>query len=281
MEQHIYEQRQIAFQGFYYLPLFYLIPYDIAHKRKLADFPRDPYVVVTDETWRGIYHSLRFQVTVTDTWAWMMWQCLGIRGGIDNYSHNDPIIRMVYELGMWVWLLSEMGITTEFLASYPPDMAIPFLTMEQAAHNCDRFAEYFWNHPELKMREVYEIVRTHRDHRDYSGMRSHVKIDFRRKYYHTRTKIKIESIISGYDDEGDEEIVYAPYQPDEFAEVELRMWFAGFLKHLNAKDNEIIRLLEEGYTQEEIAVRLGYSSHSGVSKRIKFIRNEFEKFRQK
>ena len=277
MEQSIFEYRRRAFKGFHYLPLYYLIPDEIARKRKIADFPRDPYIAVTNPKWREVYNSRHFQITLMDTWAWMMWQCLGIKGGIDNYSSNDPIVRMVCEISMWAWLLAERGITPDFLASFPPGEEMPFLTMEQSAHNCDQIAKYFWEHPALKMKEVREIVKQHRDHRDYSSMPSHVKMDFHRSYYHTRAKTKVEPII--FNDDG-EENVYAPYEPSEFAEVETRIWFDGFLKRLNEKDREIVRLLEEGYTQEEISEMLGYSNHSGVCKRIKFIRKEFEKFRK-
>ena len=190
MEQNNYEQRRQVFRGYYYLPLFYLIPYEIAQKRKLDDFPRDPYIVVTDEKWRGVYNSRHFQVTLMDTFGWMMWQCLGIKGGIDNYSANDPFVRMVFELPMWAWLLAEIDITTDFLAEQPPDKEIEFLTMEESTRICDHLANAFWNHPDLKMRKIWEIVKTHRDHQDYSDMASHVKMDFHRSYYHTRAKMK-------------------------------------------------------------------------------------------
>ena len=87
--------------------------------------------------------------------------------------------------------------------------------------------------------------------------------------------MKTESL---HDDSGD--AVYAPYIPNEFAEVELRIWFGGFLERLDEKDQKIIQLLEEGYTQAEIAQMLGYANQGGVSKRVKFIRGEFEKFRR-
>ena len=275
------EQRKQAFKEFQYLPLFYLIPDEIAAKRGFADFPRRPIEVVTNQKWRDVYHSKQFQINLLDTWGWMMWQCLGIRGGIDNYSKNDPFVIMALSLPMWAWLLAEQGINTDLLADLSLSGAnMPFLTMEQAAHNCDQIAKRFWNHPILKMQEVWEIVKTHRDHRDYSSMSSHVKMDFHRQYYHTRAKTKVEPIIDEYGENGEEEVIYAPYTPNEFANLEFRMWFDGFLKRLNDKDKKIISLLEQGYTQEEIAEMLGYSNHSGVSKRIKFIRNEYVKFKR-
>jgi DNA-binding NarL/FixJ family response regulator len=268
------------FKDMYFLPIVYLIPDKIAEKRGFADFPRDPYVAATDEKWLEIYHSKQFQVTLLDTWAWMMWQSLGIRGGIDNYSIRNPITRMVYDLGMWVWLLSEIGINTDMLAKYPHGKEIPYLTMEEAAVNCDSFANVFWNHPDLKMREVWEIVKTHRAHGDYSSMPSHAKIDFHRHYYHTRADTKVVPVTNSNDDNDDERTVYAPYTPSEFAEVETQMWFDEFLEQLNEKDQKIVKLLEQGYTQEEIGQMLGYANHSGVSKRVQYIRTAFLDFKK-
>ena len=281
MEQHyqqVMAERQKMFREFIYLPIFYLIPDEIAIKRKLADFPRDPNMVVYNDHWREVYHSKHFQVMLLDTWGWMMWQSLGIRGGVDNYSKNDPFVQMVFAIPMWAWLVDEMGITTDYLASLAPGTEIPFLTMEQAAHNCDQIAKRFWNHPFLKMREVWDVVKNHRDHRDYSNRMSHAKMDFHRQYYHTRAKTKVEPIIGEYGEDGEEEVIHAPYTPNEYAEVETRIWFDRFLQLLNDKDRQIVKLLEEGYTQEEIGKILGYSNHSGVAKRIKYIRAIFEDF---
>jgi len=277
--QLIQEERRKEFAKLRYLPLFYLIPDEIAIKRKLADFPRDPNMVFLDRKWNEVYHSKHFQVMLLDIWGWMMWQSLGIRGGVDNYSKNDPFVQMVFMIPMWAWLIDEMGITTDYLASLAPGTEIPFLTMEQAAHNCDQIAKRFWNHPTLKMREVWEVVKNHRDHKDYSHQASHVKMDFHRQYYHTRAKTKTVPIIGAYGEDGEEEIIHAPYTQNEYAEVETKIWFQGFLDLLNEKDRQIIRLLEQGYTQEEIGKILGYSNHSGVTKRIKYIRKLFEKFR--
>ena len=277
--QQIYEQRRQLFSEFSYLPLFYLIPEEIAIKRKLADFPRDPNIVVMDEYWRSVYFSKHFQVMLLDTWGWMMWQSLGIRGGVDNYSKNDPFVQMTFSLPMWAWLIAEMGIHTDMLSSHAYGTEIPFPPMEHVIHNCDQIARRFWNHPVLKMREVWEVVKNHRDHKDYSNQMSHVKMDFHRQYYHTRAKTKTVPIIGAYGEDGEEEVIHAPYTQNEYAEVETKLWFQGFLDLLNEKDRQIVSLLEQGYTQEEIGQMLGYSNHSGVTKRIKHIRKIFVKFR--
>ena len=130
MEQEILEHRKRTLKDFPYLPLFYLIPDEIAQKRKLESFPRDPYVAATTPEWIAAYHSKWFQVMVLDTWGWMMWQCLGIRGGVDNDSKNDPFVLMTFSLPMWAALLAEQGIHTNFLALHFCGTEIPFPSME-------------------------------------------------------------------------------------------------------------------------------------------------------
>lgn len=273
MEQEIFEQRRRALKDFKYLPLFYLIPDEIAQKRNLDRFPRDPYVVATSPEWIEVYNSKWFQVSLLDTWGWMMWQCLGIRGGVDNYSKNDPFVLMTFSLPMWAALLAEQGINTDFLALNFCGTEIEFPSMETAAHNCGQIAKRFWAHPALKMQEVYEIVKTHRAHRDYSGMNSHVKMDFKRSYYHTRAETQVIP-----DTDKDGEPIYAPYYPNDYADAETRIWFEGFLAGLKERDRQIARLLADEYTQKEIAAILGYSGHSGVCKRIDFIRKRLREY---
>ena len=275
MTDQSYEERREALKPYRYLPLFYLLPDEIATARTLDTFPRNPYKVISNKHWHDFYHGKYFQSRLMDGWGWMMWQGLGIKGGVESYSIRDPFAVLVFSLPMWAALLAEMGIDTDLLAAYPPDKDIPFLTMKQAAYNVAGLANRFWEHPTLRMREIFEVVNSHRDFEDFSAVNSHVKTDFYRKWYHTRAKMKTESL---HDDSGD--AVYAPYIPNEFAEVELRIWFGGFLERLDEKDQKIIQLLEEGYTQEEIAKMLGYANQGGVSKRVKFIRGEFEKFRR-
>ena len=133
MEHIVFEHRRRMFEGMHYLPIVYLIPDEIAEKRDFADFPRDPYIAATEDKWWDVYNSKHFQMNLMDTISWMMWQHLGIRGGIENYSIRNPISIMVYDLGMWVWLLSELGIDLDELASLPHGEEIPLLTMDKSA----------------------------------------------------------------------------------------------------------------------------------------------------
>ena len=48
-------------------------------------------------------------------------------------------------------------------------------------------------------------------------------------------------------------------------------------KTLSSTDKEIYYLSEKGLTQKEIADRLGYKTHSAVSKRMKIMNKDFKK----
>jgi len=64
MNQSTFEQRSTILKDFIYLPLFYMIPDEIAVTRKLDTFPRNPNIVVSTPQWREVYHSKWFQVTL-------------------------------------------------------------------------------------------------------------------------------------------------------------------------------------------------------------------------
>ena len=258
------QERHAALQEFTLLPMFYLLHDKLLAKRKLTDFPRRPIIVATDEKWRKFYYDDKFRAPFMDAWGWLIWQGLNIPSGIDSFSIKDPFVQIAYNLPFWAAFVAEMGVSIEHLALFPEELDMPLLNEEQAINNIAKIGYRFWHHPALKMSEVRKIVEEHRAHEDFSARGSHIKIDFYRKYYHTRSKW-IKHIY--LEDETDDTITYG-YHPNEFAEAEYRMWLEPFLKKRDEKDRRIIELLEYGYTQVEIAAMLGYANHSGVSKRI-------------
>ena len=52
-------------------------------------------------------------------------------------------------------------------------------------------------------------------------------------------------------------------------EVEARVDVNKFLSKIKDKDKQILQMRAEGYTNQEIADRLGYKTHSAIVKRIK------------
>lgn len=108
---------------------------------------------------------------------------------------------------------------------------------------------------------------------------NHVNIDFRRQWYHLRTKIGAMLSLSDFPDaeyeDSDEAIASsmaksASERADEDTKYEKLL--QAFCASLNDDiDSQIVYMCDEGLTQKEMAQRLGYANHSAVSKRIKKI----------
>jgi len=71
----------IRFRGHEPLMMFYLLPEEVVARTGLTDFPREPHKILDDPHWREVYESDYFQLALCDTWAWLVWDYLGIRGG--------------------------------------------------------------------------------------------------------------------------------------------------------------------------------------------------------
>ena len=277
MNEETYRYRQSMLREFTFLPLFYLIPKEFLEKRGLGGYPRDPMEFAENPEWTAAYYSKVFQVQLMDIWAQMMWQALGIRGGFDCYSTNDPFVRMAVDLPFWAALSEKLGMSTDLLAMLPEKIQATHFTQGQASQHCAAMAAYLWALPQLNLSKIREVVETHRSHDDYANRYSNIKVDFYRKYYHTRSKwaktVPLE-------EETDDTTIYG-HTPNQFAEAEYTMWLDSFCKRLNKKDAQIVHLLNQGYTQQEIADILGYANHSGVSKRIsKYIRPAMTQYRK-
>ena len=117
---------------------------------------------------------------------------------------------------------------------------------------------------------------------DFDYRDSNQKIDFYRKWYHTRSK-KAEFSLEGYkeylmeayDDDGWE----VPDPVSDFEdEVVENVDVQRFMATLSEKDRNILQLRQDGYTLQEIADKLEYKTHSAVLKRINKIGRQYEKY---
>lgn len=94
------------------------------------------------------------------------------------------------------------------------------------------------------------------------------KMDHYKKYYHTRAKIKVNSldefIENGNDAVGETNVEFT---------TDMRMLIKKLIAESSEQEREIIFLLSQGYNQSEIAKRLGISQ-STISRKI----SKFKKF---
>ena len=127
---------------------------------------------------------------------------------------------------------------------------------------------------------IFGISRKVPQHEDFTEKLSQDKINFYNKWTHAKTKLGAPLLFSELSEDEATNIEGAKMFFANDPEEERRYIFLRdeFAKTLNSTDREIYYLLEKGITQKEIAKRLGYKTHSAVSKRMKIMNKDFKKF---
>ncbi len=124
--------------------------------------------------------------------------------------------------------------------------------------------------------EIMQITKKHGAHEDFnpSVQNNHDRIDFERKWNHTRTKL---GRMLSFDvlDPDDESLAYYDDEPmdDEAALVDLTKRFLASLD--DETDRDIVLFKLKGKTQSEIAETLGFSQ-GAIAKRLKKIKAKFD-----
>lgn len=128
--------------------------------------------------------------------------------------------------------------------------------------------------------EIFGISKKIPQHEDFSEQLNQDKINFYNKWTHCKTKLGAPLFFSELSEDESTNIegvknFFANDPAEEQRYIFLRDEFA---KTLNSTDKEIYYLSEKGLTQKEIADRLGYKTHSAISKRMKIMNKDFKKF---
>ncbi|MBE6774475.1 MAG: hypothetical protein E7544_09695 [Ruminococcaceae bacterium] len=124
--------------------------------------------------------------------------------------------------------------------------------------------------------ELVELQKSIATHEDFSEtvVQNFSKIDFDRKWTHSRSAagaaLSLDGLIEAFQDA-------IPVEPLDNAteEVELIDLERKVLENINETDKEIYLLKKQGYSQNEIAEKLGFKSASAVSKRLANIKQNF------
>lgn len=118
--------------------------------------------------------------------------------------------------------------------------------------------------PELV--ELQKSMATHEDFNE-SVVQNFSKIDFDRKWTHSRSEAGATLSLEGLIDAFQDAIPVEPVDNSE-EEVELIDFERKMLEKLNETDKEIYLLKKQGYSQNEIAEKIGFKNSSAVSKRL-------------
>lgn len=105
-----------------------------------------------------------------------------------------------------------------------------------------------------------------------SKVLNYPKMDHDKKWNHTRTKIKMESLEEISERSPNSEPPQIPDRTNVEATADIHILIEQLIDSATEQEREIVRLLSEGYNQSEIARKLGVSQ-STISRKIKKFKN--------
>ena len=267
------------------IPAFYFIPKSILDKcgSELNSIPRNPHRLLHDWNAIAMVESDLFLLAIIDAYSFMVWPFMGLGAKREIYSGYEPSWIYAHAAPYWIQELQEEKIlptAKELLKNGGVDETFGYVSEEEIS---DLFS---WLVPQTmarhNMNAVIDTAKEFRCFEDFDYRNSRQKIDFYRKWYHTRAKISVESLDElkeRYAENNDGMDWDIPDDRSDMNRTVLEpMAVNEFLSSLSKTDRQILTMRMEGSTLEEIAEKLGFKTHSAVYKRIRKIGLAYEKF---
>lgn len=268
-----------------YIPAFYFIPKEAMTKlpKELQELPRNPWFIFRDWDAIKIVESDLFLELMMDGYACLTWPYLGIGGDMEAYSGYDPAYAIAHSCGIWVETMTNLGIiptTNELLKKATPWEQwgyVPVAETQWTMRRVVRAAMHRYN-----LQALLDTVKQNRCAEDFDDRYSTQKIDFIRKWYHTRTKhpqVSLDEFQQAYAEEHNDTWWDVPDTQQDMEQTVVDCADADlFIQALDSKDLEILQLRNKGHSLEEIAQMLGYKTHSAVLKRIQKLGEKYQEF---
>lgn len=256
-----------------FLPVFYLFPQELLNSTEFRNFPRNPYTIRNDPKWMKLYRSGKFIETMADGTANMVWRHFGIKAAMESFSGYHPFWVLARMTATWALVAEKFGYNTYSMGMASKTFEYPVRTWENAN---DRFRQFVERAFQLwPLADWLDAVKQMPCHEDYepSRPRSKARIDFHRKWYHSRSITKVAYI--GQIEKWEE--LEAPcIMPGILADFQID--YKDFKQTLSETDQNILEWLLRGYTQAEIANALGFANHSPVCKRLQRIKKKYREY---
>lgn len=213
-----------------------------------------------------------------DAVASVVFPHLGFGGWKEHYTANSPAWRLSYALPLWAKGVERVwGWGVQKLFRLPPNFLIPFFEADDVQAMMKQVVEQTIG--EQGWGPILEAVREMPCDEDFEKWDTHVRKDFLRKWYHTRSKrVRTVSLEACMEDK-DNKIHFLPAPEGDVAEKAAEKDFCNRFKAvLPERDRTILQLRVEGYGYQEIADKLGYKTHSAVIKRMEAIKKRFVRY---
>ena len=275
-----------------WLTLFYQLPREILDKRsEYYLIPRCPYEVLRTDKYDELINQDRFLELIWDSYAWAIWNNFQVPKrdgtyrdipGLDRfYSGDYPLWRLAYYcVALMRMKFQKIGLGFQELYNMPPGIEVPFLSYQHwwnlVGNSLDLIIE------ENYLQPVIDEIWRNRTLEDYSEYYSRVKKAFEAQWYHTRTNVgrnmmSLEQLMEPESEYGPLKDIDVAFE-DFVEDLVNRVWSDTFLAALPDRDREILKLKLEGYTDQEIAEKVSFKTHSAVVKRLKKIRGALDQF---
>lgn len=263
-----------------YLPFMYFLPQDVIAKYPtLRSLPRCLGEVSRSETLIDIVYSDQFLNEIADATSALAFPHFGFGGWKEHYTGYCPVWQLSYALPLWTKLLEEeTGWGIQQLLQIPSTDVIPFFELEFITKVMERIVKR--GIEQENWQPILDAVKEMPCDEDFERWKTKVRIDFIRKWYHTRSKrVKTISLDECLEDDEEHGVLYVEDKSAYFEDNVIAEDFCQrFKARLSDKDLMILKLRVMGFTYKDIAERLGYKNHSGVIKRITAITKEFTKY---
>ena len=274
-----------------WLRMFYALPRELVEKRPAyLDLPRNIRQVLESEQYRAMIQDDSFLELVWDCYAWSVWQFFqvpkkdgtfqDIPGDWQNYSGDFPLWRMSYLILPHFRLKYETELEWSFqnLFRAPPDHEIGWLSYQEFSNLVGNLTDLIVK--EQNWQPMIDEIWNNRQPEDYSGNSGQSR-DFMRSGSHDRRAktLSLEELRESGVSIGGDELYDIPNPSAEFeAKILDEMKLEEFKRRLTKKDRQILSLRAEGFTQQEIAERVGYQTAGAVFKRLEKIAEQYEEF---
>ena len=263
-----------------YLPLVYILPWEVISKYPvLAKLPRIPGDIFSANEQLDIIDGDEFRKEILDAVSDLAFPHFGFRGWKEHYSGFCPVWIFSYSLPIWAKEVEkETGMNLPRLIHHPRNLPFAYPGKEEVDTLFERIVKRVI--VDQNWQPVLDVVKEMPCHEDFEPVRSNVRTDFLREWYHTRSKkVQQVSLEQTY---GDEYFGLMFFIPDASSHVEehviSKVFLESFLKTLTEQDRRLLDLRQRGYTWAEIAQQLGYASHSGVLKRVDSIMKRYYEY---
>ena len=277
-----------------YSPLYHLLPRKTLDLFGLPCLKRSSWPMLRDEHLLENILPNDFDCRLADALAYHLWPRLNSRGMPSAYSKKDPIRVLAHNLDFWMPYLDlvaqyralafgreefedakQRAVYSKYKDKMPKGLKIKrplyagslWIGEDEANAATDEMIKLADSHGNL--RGIIDSIKSNRIEDDFSDRWSFEREDFERKLYSKRNKVKVSFV------QLDETIpVHGPQ-----AEVHESLLWEDFMAFLNHKERQVVVCLRNGTTKlGEIASRLGYESHSPISKQLRRIRMKAKRF---